>query len=48
MGADHAIAEVCKRLDCTLQNGSIAPDVLMLAARAFAPAFDAQHPEVQQ
>ena len=38
IGADHAIAEVRKRLDYALPKGGVAPDVLMLVARAFARA----------
>ncbi len=38
IGADHAIAEVRKRRDYALRKGGVAPDVLMLVARAFARA----------
>jgi hypothetical protein len=38
IGADRAIAEVRHRLDDALQKGGIAPEVLMLMARAFARA----------
>ena len=38
VGADHAIAEVRNRLDDALQKGGVAPEVLMLVARAFARA----------
>ena len=38
VGADHAIAEVRKGLDYTLAKDGIAPEVLMLVARAFARA----------
>jgi hypothetical protein len=37
-GADHAIAEVRGGLDYALQKGGVAPEVLMLVARAFARA----------
>src|SRR5262249_1618635 len=36
--ADHAIAEVHKEVDEVLRKSSIAPDVLLLVARAFARA----------
>lgn len=36
--ADHAIAEVRNRLDHALGKGRVAPEVLMLMARAFARA----------
>ena len=35
---DRAIAEVRRRLDDAVQKGGIAPEVLMLIARAFAQA----------
>jgi len=38
IGADRAIAEVRHRLDDALKKGGIAPEVLMLMARAFARA----------
>jgi hypothetical protein len=38
VGADHAIAEVRRRLDYALAKDGIAPEVLMLVARAFARA----------
>ena len=38
IGADHAIAQVRKRLDYALPKGGVAPHVLMLVARAFALA----------
>jgi len=38
VGADHAIAEVRKKVDDVLQKSSIAPDVLLLVARAFTRA----------
>jgi hypothetical protein len=38
VGADDAIAEVRSRLDDALQKGGVAPEVLMLVARAFARA----------
>jgi hypothetical protein len=38
VGAGHAIAAVRKRLDDALQKGGVAPEVLMLMARAFARA----------
>ena len=38
VAADHAIAEVHKEVADNLQKGCIAPDVLMLVARAFARA----------
>ena len=38
MGADHAIAAVHKELANNIRKSSIAPDVLMLVARAFARA----------
>lgn len=36
--ADRAIAEVRERLDYALRKGGVAPDVLILVARAFARA----------
>ena len=38
VGADHAIAAVHKEVADNLRESSIAPDVLMLVARAFARA----------
>jgi hypothetical protein len=38
VGAGHAIAEVRNRLDDALQKRGVAPEVLMLMARAFARA----------
>jgi hypothetical protein len=38
LGADHAIAEARNRLNDALQKGGVAPEVLMLVARAFARA----------
>jgi hypothetical protein len=38
VGADHAIAEVRRGLDYALPKGGVAPEVLMLVARAFARA----------
>jgi hypothetical protein len=38
VGADHAIAKVRRGLDYALPKGGIAPDALMLVARAFARA----------
>jgi hypothetical protein len=38
VGADHAIAEVRRRLDYALAKDGIAPEVLILVARAFARA----------
>jgi hypothetical protein len=38
VAADHAIAGVYKDIADALQKGSVAPDVLMLVARAFARA----------
>src|SRR5882724_1206461 len=38
VGADHAIAAVHKEIADNLRKSSIAPDVLMLVARAFARA----------